>query len=93
MSAAKQKGLLISDPTEFSYTPGKGIQGIVDGKRVAVGNATLMFEVGAFSRMQTERIARRRTKPARVDGWLLGRGTRPPAAMRLLPRALASAPR
>jgi P-type Cu+ transporter len=56
-SAAKQKALPIADPTEFSYTPGKGIQGIVDGKRVAVGNSTLMFEVGAFSRMQTERLA------------------------------------
>jgi Cu+-exporting ATPase len=57
VSAAKQKALPLSDPSRFSYTPGKGIQGIVDGKLVAVGNSTLMFEVGTFSRTQTELLA------------------------------------
>jgi P-type Cu+ transporter len=47
VNAAREKSLSLSDPSDFSYLPGKGIQGTVDGKRVAVGNATLMFDLGA----------------------------------------------
>jgi len=46
IKAATEKRLPLSNPTEFNYTVGKGIQGTVDGKRVAVGNASLMAEVG-----------------------------------------------
>jgi Cu+-exporting ATPase len=46
VKAATEKGLPLSNPTEFTYSVGKGIQGTVDGKRVAVGNASLMAEVG-----------------------------------------------
>ncbi len=45
--AAIEKGLILSDPTEFTYAVGKGVQGTVDTKRVAVGNAGLMFDMGA----------------------------------------------
>ena len=53
VSAAKEKSLGLSDASDFSYTPGKGIQGTVEGKRVTVGNQSLMFDIGAFSRSQT----------------------------------------
>ena len=53
VNAAKQKSLQLSDASDFSYTPGKGIQGTVDGKRIAVGNQALLFDLGAFSRSQT----------------------------------------
>jgi Cu+-exporting ATPase len=43
--AATEKKLPLSSPTEFTYSVGKGIQGTVDGMRVAVGNASLMAEV------------------------------------------------
>jgi Cu+-exporting ATPase len=47
VNAATAKGLTLSNPTEFTYAVGKGVQGSVDGKRVAVGNLALMAEVGA----------------------------------------------
>ena len=47
VNAATDKRLALSNPAEFSYVIGKGIQGSVDGKRVAVGNAAFMKDVGA----------------------------------------------
>ncbi len=48
VNAALEKNLRLSDATDFSYTPGKGVQGIVDGKPVAVGNLALMTDIGAL---------------------------------------------
>jgi Cu+-exporting ATPase len=48
VNAALEKNLLLSDATDFSYTPGKGVQGTVDGKPVAVGNLALMIDIGAL---------------------------------------------
>jgi P-type Cu+ transporter len=47
VNAAAEKQLHLSDATEFTYVVGKGVQGTVDGHRVAVGNAALMAEIGA----------------------------------------------
>jgi Cu+-exporting ATPase len=49
VKAATERGLTLSSPTEFTYALGKGIQGTVDGKRVAIGNAALMSEIGAVN--------------------------------------------
>lgn len=49
VNAASSKGLILSDPTDFSYAVGKGVRGSVGGKLVAVGNPALMAEVGGFS--------------------------------------------
>jgi Cu+-exporting ATPase len=50
VEAAEAKyNLKLSQPTEFVSVPGKGIQGTVEGKRIAVGNMALMKEVGAFA--------------------------------------------
>jgi Cu+-exporting ATPase len=46
--AAAKRNLKLSDPQEFHSVTGKGIVGIVDGKKVAVGNQGLMVEVGAL---------------------------------------------
>jgi Cu+-exporting ATPase len=51
VQAAERQGLQLSPPSEFLSVPGKGITGVVEGKRVAVGNAGLMVEVGAFDRV------------------------------------------
>ncbi len=48
VDAAASRGLQLSNPGEFHSVTGKGIQGVVDGKRVAVGNLALMAEVGAL---------------------------------------------
>ncbi len=48
VDAAASQGLQLSNPEEFHSVTGKGIKGVVDGKRVAVGNMALMAEVGAL---------------------------------------------
>jgi P-type Cu+ transporter len=47
VNAAKERNLKLSQPSGFSSTPGKGIQGVVDGRRIAAGNSALMEAVGA----------------------------------------------
>jgi P-type Cu+ transporter len=49
VQAALEKNLPLSQPTDFTNVPGKGIQGLVDGKRVAVGNVALMVDAGALA--------------------------------------------
>jgi P-type Cu+ transporter len=46
VNAAAKRGLKLSQPEEITSVTGKGIQGIVGGKRVAVGNLALMVELG-----------------------------------------------
>jgi P-type Cu+ transporter len=46
VEAAVERGLRLSQPEEFHSVTGKGIQGVVDGHRMAVGNLALMAEVG-----------------------------------------------
>ena len=47
IAAAQEKGLPISAATDFKYTVGQGVEGTVEGKRVAVGNEALMRQAGA----------------------------------------------
>ncbi|MGA2376336.1 MAG: heavy metal translocating P-type ATPase [Candidatus Sulfotelmatobacter sp.] len=50
---AQDRQLKLSEPAEFVYSAGKGVQGIVDGKPVAVGNRALMVEVGVLGQGET----------------------------------------
>lgn len=45
--AAKERGLEIGTVTDFSSVTGKGVQGVVGGQRVALGNLPMMESVGA----------------------------------------------
>jgi P-type Cu+ transporter len=54
VKAAERQGLRLSQPGEFVSIAGKGITGVVDGKRVAVGNAALMKDLGAFVKANTD---------------------------------------
>jgi Cu+-exporting ATPase len=47
LDVATKHGLQLSRPEGVHSLSGKGIQGVVDGKRVAVGNIALMSEIGA----------------------------------------------
>ncbi|MFY9950518.1 MAG: copper-translocating P-type ATPase, partial [Candidatus Sulfotelmatobacter sp.] len=49
VAAAEKQKLSLSQPREFASIPGKGITGVIDGKRIAVGNAALMADLGAFT--------------------------------------------
>jgi Cu+-exporting ATPase len=46
---ANEKKLKLSEPGNFQSTPGQGLRGTVEGKSVAVGNALLMRQSGAFA--------------------------------------------
>jgi Cu+-exporting ATPase len=53
VTSARQRDLKLSEPSEFINEVGKGVHGIVEGKKVAVGNAALMVQVGAFNDPRT----------------------------------------
>jgi Cu+-exporting ATPase len=50
IEAAAKQNLKLSQPRDFESVPGKGIVGVVDGRKVAVGNALLMTDVGALQK-------------------------------------------
>ncbi len=46
IAAAAEQGLAMSETSEFASVTGKGVTGIVDGRRIALGNARLMSDLG-----------------------------------------------
>ena len=61
--AARERGLVLSMPTDVVETPGAGVQGLVDGRRVAVGTAD--FCAGEAGLPRWARDVRRR---AEIEG-------------------------
>jgi len=51
VDVATQKRLKLSAPQEFQSIPGKGIVGVVDGHKVAVGNMRMMVELGIVEKV------------------------------------------
>jgi Cu+-exporting ATPase len=48
VEAAHQHNLKLSQASGFEYLAGKGVKGLVDGKRIAAGNYVLMTDLGVF---------------------------------------------
>ncbi|WP_456307434.1 heavy metal translocating P-type ATPase [Paeniroseomonas aquatica] len=46
VAAAKERGMTFEEPADFASVTGKGVTGTVGGRRVALGNARLMQELG-----------------------------------------------
>ncbi len=46
VKGAQEKGIALSSVQDFSSTTGKGVQGIVDGHAVALGNAAMLSSLG-----------------------------------------------
>nr|WP_264185777.1 heavy metal translocating P-type ATPase [Roseicella aerolata] len=46
VAAARERGVEMREPADFASVTGKGVTGTVDGRRVALGNARLMQELG-----------------------------------------------
>ncbi|MBZ5657688.1 MAG: cadmium-translocating P-type ATPase [Acidobacteriia bacterium] len=46
VAAAQEKGLNLREPQDFQSETGKGVQGMVEGRLVAVGNITFMEQLG-----------------------------------------------
>jgi Cu+-exporting ATPase len=50
LEVATQKGLKLSAPQDFQSIPGKGVTGVVDGHKVAVGSMRMMVELGILEK-------------------------------------------
>ena len=61
VAGATARGVALADATDFEAVTGKGVKGTVDGKRVALGNAKMMAELG----LETQRLGE--TANARRD--------------------------
>jgi Cu+-exporting ATPase len=46
VAAASDRGLALAEPRQFESLTGRGVTGIVDGRRVAVGNRALLAALG-----------------------------------------------
>ena len=66
LEAAKEKGLMLGEVQEFNAPTGKGVTGRVDGKRVALGNANLLAELGIDAGPLTQRAEALRAEGATV---------------------------
>jgi len=49
VAGAKERGVHLAPVTDFQSATGKGVTGIVDGRRIAIGNAVQMKDLGAGS--------------------------------------------
>jgi Cd2+/Zn2+-exporting ATPase/Cu+-exporting ATPase len=49
--AARQRGLVLLEPSKFAALPGQGVQAVVDGQRVMVGNRRLLENAGQFAKL------------------------------------------
>jgi Cu+-exporting ATPase len=56
-AGAKARGLVVAKVADFQSVTGQGVMGTIDGRRVVIGNATLMGEMGVDSSAM-ERTAR-----------------------------------
>ncbi len=58
VNGAKERGLGLSQATEFLAVPGHGVEGTVEGTRVALGNRKLMLREGVDLSDREEQISR-----------------------------------
>jgi Cu+-exporting ATPase len=66
LAAAQEKQLTLGEVQDFNAPTGKGVTGMVDGKRVALGNAKLLAELGIDSGTLTQRAEELRAEGATV---------------------------
>ena len=77
VAAARERSLALSDATEFTALPGRGVEATVDGRRVLAGNLKLMDENGLSLDgllPESERLAAEGKTPmyVAIDGRLAG---------------------
>src|SRR6202035_5680962 len=46
VAAAQARSLKLADPADFDSPVGKGVVGTIEGRRVVIGNARIMFDAG-----------------------------------------------
>jgi len=63
---AGNRGLSLSEPTDFDIVEGKGVKAVVDKKQVVVGSRKWLEEVGIDTRKMTDEIERIQTQAKTV---------------------------
>jgi Cu+-exporting ATPase len=46
VNGAQERGIALSDTVQFASVSGKGVTGVIEGRKIALGNVTLMEEIG-----------------------------------------------
>ena len=64
VNSARERGITLQDITDFSSVTGKGVTGAIGGRRVSVGNAKLLSELGIASSDLASRADRLRKEGA-----------------------------
>jgi Cu+-exporting ATPase len=77
VAGAGERGVTLAEPTAFSSETGMGVEGLVDGRRVALGNRSLLTHLGidadsAAARAEALRAEGRTVLYVAVDGALAG---------------------
>ena len=75
VAEATRRGLALSPPTEVAETPGAGIEGVIDGKRIAVGGNAFVRgreQAAAPSSLHDGLPATSMTVAVSIDGRLAG---------------------
>jgi Cu+-exporting ATPase len=54
VAGAEARGMTVRAATEFTSSTGKGVQGVVDGRRVALGNAAMLADLSVDTRELTQ---------------------------------------
>jgi Cu+-exporting ATPase len=62
VEAAGERGLTLSAVKDFASSTGRGVSGVIDGRRVAVGNARMMGELGLEAGALRNRAVERRNQ-------------------------------
>lgn len=60
VSGAESRGLTLAASQDFSSVPGKGVKGIIEGKKVALGNRALMQELAVDVQLDSAAEAMRK---------------------------------
>jgi P-type Cu+ transporter len=60
VAGAETRGIALTEATDFEAVTGKGVKGMVDGRRVALGNAKMMAELGIETQRPGEAANARR---------------------------------
>jgi Cu+-exporting ATPase len=55
VGGARERGMSLSDVSEFASATGKGVRGVIDGRRVAIGNARHLEALGVATGALTAR--------------------------------------
>jgi Cu+-exporting ATPase len=55
VAGAKARGVALAEPSAFAASPGKGVVGTIDGRKIALGNPALLAELGVDAGALAER--------------------------------------